>query len=59
MSTDVAIQKRHFLLADARALYPPIAQLAKLSAETIVIVPRKLAFIPLTTKLTPCSYISI
>lgn len=42
ISSAMAMQNLHFLKAEARALYPPIDQLASLSAHTTLIVPRKL-----------------
>lgn len=42
ISSSMAMQNLHVLKAEARALYPPIDQLASLSAHTTLIVPRKL-----------------
>lgn len=55
MSSSVAIQNRHFLIADCKPMNPPSAWLARLSAETATTVPcsKTVPGTPLTLKLTP------
>lgn len=56
ISSAMAMQNLHFLKAEARALYPPRDQLARLSAHTTLIVPRKLCCSPCIAILMPSSY---
>ena len=56
MSSATDIQNRHFLNAEAKALYPPSIQLARLSAQSMLILPRNLHSLPLTVNLIPSSY---
>ena len=53
MSLDTAKHVRHFLNADVSDLYPAIKLDARLSADTIVKVPRRYCTFPSTTNGTP------
>ena len=53
MSASFPKQWRQNLKADALSLNPPSAALAGLSADTTLIVPRKLQILPLTSSGTP------
>lgn len=46
ISSATAKQNRHFLRADTSALQPPRYQLARLSAHTILVLPRKVCVVP-------------
>ena len=55
MVSSTAIHVLHLRKAAFRALYPPIACAARLSAETRVMVPRRETLSPRMFKLTPSS----
>lgn len=55
ISKSVTIQYWHFLKAEARALKPPTAQAARLSAEKMVTVPRQEKDVSATLNSTPSS----
>lgn len=55
MVSSTAIQVLHLRKAALRALYPPMAWAARLSAETRVMVPRRETLSPWILKMTPSS----
>ena len=55
MSSSIAIQKRHFRIAECKPMKPPSAWLARLSAETATTVPCSVTVpdLPLTLNSAP------